>query len=360
MCLTSAKATELLDALDGGVVLLNRDLTIDFVNGSAERLLRNTRAQLRGRPLASVLRDSDALINLCKRCILEHNTLVVREFSVHPIYDSGDQTLRADVVASPYGDQHLLLEWRDNEQQLRIDKENRLLEQRGVGRTMASQLAHEIKNPLGGLRGAAQLLAKRLDDPALTAFTDVIIRESDRLVGLVDRMLGPSGPDRFAETNIHRVLQHVKQLVAAEAGEVVNLIEDYDPSLPDISIDEDRVIQAVLNVMRNALQAIDGAGTITLRTRAINGFTIADHRHGLVLRIDIVDSGPGIDDAIKERLFFPLVTGRDSGTGLGLTVAQDLVSRHGGLIKITGSNPTVFSLYFPYLRRATNSGVQTT
>jgi len=187
----------------------------------------------------------------------------------------------------------------------------------------------------------------------------VIIRESDRLVGLVDRMLGPSGPTQFQDTNIHRVLQHVNRLVAAEAGDVLTLVEDYDPSLPDISIDEDRVIQAVLNVMRNALQAIDGKGTITLRTRAISGFTIADHRHALVLRIDIADSGPGISNELKDRLFFPLVTGRASGTGLGLTVAQDLVSRHGGLIKVTSQNPTVFSLYFPYLRREPNSGEQT-
>ena len=356
---TAATATDLLDALDGGVTLVSADLVIAFVNASAERLLGNTRAQLHGRPLSKVLRDPQALVDLCDRCVNEHMPLVLREFTVHPIY-SGTVQLRVDVVVTPYSDGYLLIEWRDNEQQLRIEKEHRLLEQRGVGRTMAAQLAHEIKNPLGGLRGAAQLLAKRLDDPSLEVFTDVIIRESDRLVGLIDRMLGPSGPTELRDTNIHRVLQHVKRLVAAEAGDSVTFLEDYDPSLPPIAIDEDRVIQAVLNVARNALQAIEGAGTITLRTRAISGFTIADHRHALVLRVDVIDTGPGIDDALKDRLFFPLVTGRASGTGLGLTVAQDLVSRHSGLIKVTGSQPTVFSLYFPYLRCDKNSGERTT
>lgn len=347
--------TDVLDALATGVVVLDADQRVLHINAAAERLLRTTSAQLCGRGLVSTLRDATALVTLCSRSLAENRTLVLRKFDIHPA-NSLAAVRQIDAVASVSADGALVLELHDNEVQHEIEKENQLLEQHGVGRTMAAQLAHEIKNPLGGLRGAAQLLAKRLDDKTLNTFTDVIIRESDRLNALVDTMLGPAGPTVYENVNIHRLAQHVMRLIEAEAGSRVNIVEDYDPSLPPISIDEDRIIQALLNVARNALQAIDGKGTLTLRTRAVNGFTIVDRRHSLVLRLDVIDTGPGIADVLKERLFFPLVTSRSEGTGLGLTVAQDLVSRHGGLIKVTGSAPTVFSIYLPYLRRGAEHG----
>jgi len=355
---TTPTLAEVFDTLAGGVVLIDAHDRIELVNASAERLLHTTRTQLDGRGLSNVLRNADTLKALCQRVKGDRVALALRNFQVHPVGNTMP-TVHVDVVASPYGKDRVLLEIQDTEMKLQIDKENRLIEQRGIGRTMARQLAHEIKNPLGGLRGAAQLLAKKLDQPGLTDYTDVIIRESDRLVNLVNTMLGPTGPTQHRFTNIHRVLQHVKRLLVAESSSDVRIVEDYDPSLPLVSIDADRVIQALLNVARNALQAIDGNGTVTLRTRAISGFTIAEQRHALVLRIDISDTGPGIDDALRDQLFFPLVTSRPDGTGLGLAVAQELVSQHGGLIDITGSAPTTFSLYLPYLRRDAEHGEST-
>lgn len=348
-------ATEVLDALAAGVVLIDPELRIEAVNAAAERLLRTTRAQLEGRSLHSALRDSDALQQLCRRAGEENRTVVLREFSIHPA-NSTHPTVTVDVYASSHTNGRVVLEIADNELHVQIERENHLREQRGIGRTIARQLAHEIKNPLGGLRGAAQLLAKRLGQPELTAFTDVIIRESDRLVTLVDTMLGPTGPTTYSIVNVHKLLQHVAKLVQAEAGSGLTFIEDYDPSLPDIRVDQDQIVQAFLNVVRNALQAIDGKGTITLRSRAVTGFAIADTRHSLVVRIDIIDSGPGIDPSVRDRMFLPLVTHRAQGTGLGLPVAQDLVSRHGGLIKVTSDSPTVFSLYLPYLREGAAHG----
>lgn len=355
---TSATLDEVFDTLAGGVVLINADHSIELANASAERLLQTTRSQLYGRTLSHVLRSADALNELCRRVGNDHVSLALRHFQVHPS-SSATPTVHVDVVATPFPDDRVLLEMQDTELKLQIDKEHRLIEQRGIGRTMARQLAHEIKNPLGGLRGAAQLLAKRLDQPGLKDYTDVIIRESDRLVNLVNTMLGPTGPTQYRFTNIHRLLQHVKRLLVAEAPTGVRIVEDYDPSLPLVSVDADRIIQALLNVARNALQAVKDEGTVTLRTRAINSFTIAEKRHALVLRIDIIDTGPGIDESLRDQLFFPLVTSRSDGTGLGLAVAQELVSQHAGLIDITGAAPTTFSIYLPYLRRDADHGETT-
>lgn len=348
-------STDILDGLATGVVVVDHNGCVNAANAAAERVLQTTRSQMLERELVGMLRDAEALGVLIERVRSESGALVMRDFTVHPV-NADQPTTTIDVVASLCGPSLVLLELHDNTLHVQIERENRLLEQRGVGQTIARQLAHEIKNPLGGLRGAAQLLARRLSEPNLKEFTDVIIRESDRLVALVNTMLGPARPIQPKPVNIHKLLQHVARLVTAESGPEVDIAEDYDPSLPEIRLDDDSVIQALLNVVRNALQAIDGHGTITLRTRAVNGFTIADKRHSLVLRIDVKDTGPGIDPSVEDRLFFPLVTNRAQGTGLGLTLAQELVGRHGGLIKITGREPTVFSIYLPYLRERGEHG----
>lgn len=348
-------STEILDALATGVLLVDADGHIDFVNAAAEVLLKSSRARLRGRRLADIVHDWETLEAVWRRSGTERNTIVHREFRVRPVAQP-NFTLSVDVVASPYADGCVLLELHDTELQLRVERESRLSAQHGAGRTMARQLAHEIKNPLGGLRGAAQLLARRLDDPSLTDFTDVIIREADRLVTLVDTMLGPTGPCRYAPVNVHRLIDRVKRLLDGEAPAGVTLVEDYDPSLPQITLDSDRVIQALLNIARNAMQAVGETGRVTLRTRAVTGFTIGDERHALTLRIDIEDTGPGVDPELREKMFYPLVTSRPDGTGLGLTVAQDLIHRHRGLVQLTGSEPTVFSIFLPYLRSPGDAG----
>jgi two-component system, NtrC family, nitrogen regulation sensor histidine kinase GlnL len=219
---------------------------------------------------------------------------------------------------------------------------------------MIRQLAHEIKNPLGGLRGAAQLLERQLSDATMREYTSVIISEADRLKTLVDTLLGPGHAPRKQSINVHELLQHVWQLLKLEASAGIKIERDYDPSLPSIEVDRDQIIQAMLNLGRNSLQAIgthEGhvTGRIVLRTRALTHVNIGKRRHRLVASVQIEDDGPGVPEQLRDTLFYPLVTGRADGTGLGLAVAQDLVSRHAGLIEFD-SRPgrTVFTILLPF------------
>ncbi len=213
---------------------------------------------------------------------------------------------------------------------------------------MIRGLAHEIKNPLGGLRGAAQLLERELPDPQLTEYTKIIIDEADRLQNLLNRMLGPNTLPNLRETNIHHVLERVRSLVLAEAPPGIEITRDYDPSIPNLNADSDQLIQAALNLVRNAVQALGQHGSIILRTRAQRQITIGHERHRLVLTLEVIDNGPGIPQEIQERIFYPMVTGHANGTGLGFSIAQSLINRHGGLIECT-SEPgnTIFRILLP-------------
>jgi len=230
----------------------------------------------------------------------------------------------------------------------KISRENALLIQHGAGRQMIRQLAHEIKNPLGGIRGAAQLLEKQLVDDELREYTDVVISETDRLAGLVDTLLGPGGPANKQPLNVHELLEYVVRIIEAEEQKNVTFRRDYDPGLPLIDLDRDQMVQAFLNLIRNAVTALDGHGTITLRSRAAINFTIGDTRHRVIASIEIEDDGPGIPFEMQDAVFYPLVTSRPDGTGLGLPGAQELLSRHGGLIEFE-SRPgrTVFFVRIP-------------
>ncbi len=242
----------------------------------------------------------------------------------------------------------LLVEITDVTRRSQISRENALLIQHGAGRQMIRQLAHEIKNPLGGIRGAAQLLERQLDDPELREYTDVVISETDRLAGLVDQLLGPGGPPNKEPVNVHELLEYVVRIVEAEDHRQLSIRRDYDPGLPEIDLDRDQMVQALMNVVRNAAAALEGHGTITLRSRAVTNFTIGDVRHRVIASIEIEDDGPGIPPDLQDSLFYPLVTSRPDGTGLGLPAAQELIGRHGGLIEFE-SRPgrTVFFVRIP-------------
>ena len=245
-------------------------------------------------------------------------------------------------------DTALLVEMTDVTRRSKISRENALLIQHGAGRQMIRQLAHEIKNPLGGIRGAAQLLEKQLDDEALSEYTDVIINETDRLASLVDTLLGPGGPSNKQPVNVHELLEYVVRIIVAEGQEQISFQRDYDPGLPMIDLDRDQMVQAFLNLVRNAVAALNGQGTITLRSRAVTNFTIGDTRHRVIASIEIEDDGPGIPIDMQDSVFYPLVTSRPEGTGLGLPGAQELLSRHNGLIEFE-SRPgrTVFLVRIP-------------
>ncbi|MCB1725943.1 MAG: PAS domain-containing sensor histidine kinase, partial [Gammaproteobacteria bacterium] len=208
--------------------------------------------------------------------------------------------------------------------------------------------AHEIKNPLGGLRGAAQLLESELDSAELQEYTHIIIQEADRLQELVNRMLGPNRRPSFEPVNIHHVLERVRTLVLAETAERMTIIRDYDPSIPELIGDHDQLIQAMLNVVRNAARALGESGTVTLRTRIQRQLTIGNERYRLAAKIDIIDDGPGIPPEIADTLFLPMVTAGTGGMGLGLSIAQSLINQHRGLIECNSrQGETVFTIFLP-------------
>jgi two-component system, NtrC family, nitrogen regulation sensor histidine kinase GlnL len=346
-----ADASRILDALTTSVLLLDRGRRVLHLNVAAESLLGVSRNHAKGRSLDEFLRDGAELLALIDRAFERWQAYSRRELGLVPAATA--EPLVVDCNVAPFEEVDdaptLLIELTDATQHQRISRETALLTQIGGSRAMIRQLAHEIKNPLGGLRGAAQLLDRELPHSSMREYTSVIIAEADRLALLVDALLGPGHAPRRESTNIHEVLQHVGYLLAAAAPPTVDIQRDYDPSLPPMLIDRNQIIQAMLNLGRNALQAVASGGRIMLRTRALTNVSIGTRRHRLVASIQFEDDGPGVPDSLRDTVFYPLVTGRDSGTGLGLAVAQDLVSRHDGLIEFR-SRPgqTIFTILLPF------------
>jgi two-component system nitrogen regulation sensor histidine kinase GlnL len=325
--------------------VLDESLAIVALNTAAESLLGVSERRVVGRSLEDVLHPAHELALLCRRALATGLTFGLRELAARV----GDRELVLDCHAAPLqNDRFLLLELVDTERDRKVRREAALVAQQQLSRRIIRQLAHEVKNPLGGLRGAAQLLERQLPEQELKAYTRVIIEEADRLASLVDGILRAGTAPRLEDVNLHRITEHVAQLVEAEKPAGVELVRDYDPSLPDVCVDRNQMIQAFLNLARNALQSVGERGRLIVRTRALSNLTLGGEQHRLVLSAEIEDNGPGIPDELKDTIFYPLVTGRPTGTGLGLTIAQDLVSRNGGLIEFT-SQPgrTVFQLRLP-------------
>ena len=331
-------------------MLLNQNLLVEFLNPAAEHLLGVSRNRAAQQPLLPLLDDDDELAQVLRRVqqsgVTYAKELRLEPTEVHPEHRTVD--CRVSKMTGDDDADDLLVELNDVTRRSRISRENALIIQHGAGRQMIRQLAHEIKNPLGGLRGAAQLLDRQLDSEEQREYTEVIISEADRLADLVDTLLGPGGPPNKQPVNIHELLEYVVRVIQPEVGDKVVFHRDYDPGLPMINLDRDQIVQAVLNVVRNATTALEGHGNLTLRSRAIMNFTIGDERHPVIASIEIEDDGPGIPADIQDSVFYPLVTSRPEGTGLGLPAAQELISRHGGLIEFE-SRPgrTIFFLRIP-------------
>jgi two-component system nitrogen regulation sensor histidine kinase GlnL len=334
-----------LQGLTTALVVLDEDLMIAYLNIAAETLFGVSARRVAGRPISDLVHPSTELVALCRRSLATGLTFGLRELSTRV---SGRE-LVLDCRAGPLENQgFLLLELVDAHRDRKVRREAALIAQQRLSRRIIRQLAHEVKNPLGGLRGAAQLLERQLPEPELKAYTRVIIEEADRLASLVDSILRAGAVPRPEEVNLHRITEHVAQLIEAEKPSSVEVLRDYDPSLPPVNVDRNQMIQAFLNLARNAMQAVGERGRLIFRTRALSNFTVGAEQHRLVLSAEIEDNGPGISEELKDTIFYPLVTGRPTGTGLGLTIAQDLVSRNGGLIEFT-SQPgrTVFQLRLP-------------
>ncbi|MBI3525486.1 MAG: PAS domain-containing protein [Betaproteobacteria bacterium] len=339
-----------LDLLSTAVILLDARLLIRHANPSAENLFAISQRLLIGSPLSQLLGEPVELMAALQKAL--HNRWSYTGYNI-AVGRTPDQALHLDCTVTPIeaNNARLLLEFRPIDQLLKAAREERLLEQQQTSRELIRNLAHEIKNPLGGIRGSAQLLEHELrmlaNAPQLREYTQVIISESDRLQDLMQRLLSSHRMMQPARVNVHEVLEHVRRLVHAEyAG--VRVRRDYDTSLPDLTGDREQLIQVVLNIARNAAQAMEGKGEIIFRTRAQRQVTLAKRRYRLALELQVIDIGPGIPGEIREKIFFPLVSGREGGSGLGLTLAQSFVHQHHGTIEVD-SRPgyTCFSLLLP-------------
>jgi two-component system nitrogen regulation sensor histidine kinase GlnL len=319
------------------------------MNAGAESLLGVSRNQAENRPLNELIPGLEALDELAKRTLTQNQSF--GQSLTFSVPNRDRLTVEAVCRISPFRQNHddqLLVEFFDTTQWRQIDRENTLISQRGVSRRIIRQLAHEIRNPLGGLRGAAQLLERELTQPELVEYTRVIVGETDRLVALTNNLLGPTGQSKMESVNVHELVERVLLLLQEDEQSAAEFIRDYDPSLPDLSVDKDQIVQAFLNIARNAVQAAGLNGSVTVRTRILTNYVIGNERHRLVASVEFEDDGPGIPEDIKTSMFYPLVTTRDEGTGLGLPLAQDLLSRHRGLIEFE-SEPgrTVFMIRIP-------------
>jgi two-component system nitrogen regulation sensor histidine kinase GlnL len=339
----------ILDHLNSAILLFDQDLNLAYINTSGEVLLADSANQLLGMNARELFKTSDpALLANLKLSLTMAEPLLDRALTLNRIGQSVTITFSATPIVNDDDQPEVLVELLQVDNHLRISKEEQLLSQQNTARLLVRGLAHEIKNPLGGLRGAAQLLDLELIDPDLKEYTGIIIAESDRLQGLMDKMLGPNKLPNKKLLNIHEVLERVRQLVEAEASGNIQILCDYDPSIPDLKADKDQLIQAVLNIVRNAVQAVDGTGMIKLNTRIKRNVTIGRKNHKLAVKIDITDNGPGIDAEMMNQIFYPMITGRPEGTGLGLSIAHSLISQHNGLIECK-SEPgiTTFSILLP-------------
>jgi len=341
-----------LDLLPTAVVLVDAGLKVRYLNPAAENLFEMSSRTVFGQSLNRVIQDT-ALIERAidyartRNCSYTEHELELGVNGRSRSYVSCTVT-PVDLTADRTPDDVLLLEFRHVDGQLRIAREERILDQTQANRELIRNLAHEIKNPLGGIRGAAQLLDRELERPDLHEYTQVIMKEADRLQLLMDRLLTPHRLPTPSELNIHEVLDRVRSVILAEYPASIVINRDYDVSLPPVIGDKEQLIQAVLNVTRNAAQAMQGLGEIQLRTRVLRQISLARRHYRHAIAIEISDNGPGIPEALRERIFHPLVSGRPGGSGLGLTLAQTFVTQHHGMIHFESApGNTVFTILLP-------------
>lgn len=350
----SIPANKILDYLNCGIVCLSDKLIINQVNATAEEFFDTSEKTLVGKPFASLFdpNSENTILHSLQFCLrnnhqtteheailhLANHRIITTDYSIHPIIEVNQLSL--------------VVEIQPIDRLLEIAKDGQRINQQNASQQLARGMAHEIKNPLGGIRGAAQLLEGEITNPALKEYTDVIIREVDRLQTLLNDMLGPNRKIIKQKMNVLEALEHVRSLIQAEFPQV-EIIRDYDPSIPEVAADKGQLIQAFLNIARNAAQAFEQETTknhceITFKTRINRQHTIGQKRYRHVMQIDIIDNGPGVSDEVIENIFLPMVTNKPDGTGLGLPIAQQIIFGHDGIIQCQ-SDPfhTVFTTLLP-------------
>lgn len=338
-----------LELLSSAVVLIDDEFVVRYLNPGAENLFAVSSRKIVGFSLRRLLGEPAGLDSALNNVLRDnwsytgHNLTVSRP---------GVVALHLDCTVTPVevAGARLLLEFRPMDAHLKVAREEQLAHQQQANRELIRNLAHEIKNPLGGIRGSAQLLERELDDPQLREYTQVIIAEADRLQDLMNRLLTSHRMMQPSQLNPHDVLERVRRLILAEFPSV-EVRRDYDTSLPYITGDREQLIQAILNIARNAAQAMQGEGEIVLRTRAARQITMAKRRFKLALQLQVIDNGPGVPDEIRDKIFYPLVSGRENGSGLGLSLAQSFIDQHQGAIDVD-SRPgrTCFTVFLPIAR----------
>lgn len=337
-----------LEHLNTAIILLDEESRIAYLNPAAENLFGLSKTNLLSHPLQYAFTHTEQLFNTIQLAITEHASHIEHDLILGTYSHAGNFHLACAATplqASPYA---LLLEFHTIDRPLKLAREEQMLDQTQASRLLLRNLAHEIKNPLGGIRGAAQLLEHELEKPGLREYTQVIIQEADRLRTLMEKLLTPQHMPHFSALNIHEVLERVRSVVLAELSSGLRIQRDYDISLPDLTGDKEQLIQVFLNLVRNAAQAMQGQGNIVLRTRIARQVTLMKKRHLLAVMIQVIDNGPGIPAHLRDKIFYPLVSGHADGHGLGLTLAQDFVSQHHGSIEFD-SEPgrTCFTVILP-------------
>ena len=346
--------TSLLDNLTTAVVLLNKDLKVIYINPAAEALLETSDKHSHNLYIGEILLNEKQIIKPLKSVMDNGITYISRKVR---LLKNNTSSMTVDYSASRIlyqNETFIMLELQELDRSYNISRKEMLISNHETTLGLVRGLGHEIKNPLGGIRGAAQLLADELPSKELKDYTNVIIEEADRLVGLIDRLTGQYKKPALQKINIHEILERVYNLVIAETRGSITLSKDYDPSIPEITGDLGQLIQAVLNIVRNAMHALTESEKeisnpeIILRTRTVNHSTIGSMMHKLVAKIEIIDNGPGIDPDIIENIFYPLISGRPTGTGLGLSLSQNILKNHNGLIECESQNgKTCFTISLP-------------
>ena len=340
-----------LEHLASAVIVLDAQHRVVYANPSTEVLFALSATQIHGSQISEVFLHCEILQMAIDNAVKNNSPYREHEFALTTVRQHSF-AVTCTVTPVDIKGATLLLEFQQMDQQLRIAREERMLIQQQANSELLRNLAHEIRNPLGGLRGAAQLLEHELPNPSLREYTQVIIKEADRLQSLMDRLLVPHRVPKYEPTNIHEVLERVRSLLLAESPNNIKVQRDYDTSLPDLIGDREKLIQTVLNIARNAVQAMQSNNTqdakITLRTRAERQVTLSKKRYRVAIKLQIIDNGPGIPLDIRDRIFYPLVSGREGGSGLGLALAQTFVTQHHGMIdceSVPGN--TTFTILLP-------------